>query len=62
VPCPHFSSESGDCLLMQEPEEQDEDLVEIPNDDPVDREWCLASNRTYRNCPVYRRFLAELLP
>lgn len=59
--CPHFSRANGDCLLLQEPEEEDDDRVEPAPEEPIRREWCLSSDRSYRNCPVYRRFVAELL-
>jgi hypothetical protein len=61
VPCPHFSNQSGECLLRDD-QEEDDDLREVSVEDPVDREWCLSSEKGYRQCPVYRRFLAELIP
>jgi hypothetical protein len=61
VPCPHFSNASGECLLEHEQPEGD-DGREAPVDDPVDRQWCLSDEKGYRRCPVFQRFVAELLP
>jgi hypothetical protein len=62
VPCPHLSSESSECLLLQEAEADDEERGAAPIDEPPNREWCLSSDKKYRQCPLYRRFLAELQP
>ena len=61
MPCPHFSSANGECLLEHENAEGDDDR-EAAVDDPVDREWCFGGEKAYRRCPVFQRFLAELLP
>ena len=61
MPCPHFSNDSGDCLLWQDHGEE-EDCREAPVEDRVNREWCLSSQTGYRQCPVFQRFLAELFP
>jgi len=58
--CPQYSREHNDCLLLQEPPRDDEERAEIPADEAGSREWCLAPQKGYRNCPVLRRFLAEL--
>jgi len=61
VSCPHYSTETGECVLLEETEE-DEDRAEVPVDDPVNPNWCLGSDKGYRNCPIFRRFLGDLLP
>ena len=61
MPCPHFSNVSGECLLEHEHAEGD-DGREAVADDPVDREWCFRGEKGYRRCPVFQRFLTELLP
>jgi len=61
VPCPHLSRESGECLLLEDAPENEEELLEAPLDDPVNREWCLSPGTAYRECPLFRRFLLELL-
>lgn len=61
MPCPHLSNDSGECLLRQDDGEE-EDRRELPVADRVNREWCLSSQMGYRQCPVFQRFLAELLP
>lgn len=61
MPCPHFSKETGECVLLEEAED-DDDRPEVQLDEPVDRSWCLGSDEGYRNCPVFRRFLGDLLP
>jgi len=62
VPCPHFSHDSGDCHLLEDVPEDEEERAEGALDDPVNRDWCLSGADGYRNCPIYRKFLAELLP
>ena len=62
MPCPHFSREDNDCLLLQEAPEPDEDHADAAPDEPVEREWCLAPDESYRNCPVFQRYLPEVLP
>jgi len=62
VPCPHFSPESGECRLLDEVSDDDESSGEIRVEEPVSREWCLSSGELYRNCPVYHRFVSELMP
>ncbi len=61
MPCPHYSNDNGDCLLRHD-DEQDEERREVSVEDPVTREWCLGPEKAYRQCPMYRRFLAELIP
>jgi hypothetical protein len=61
VPCPHFSTDAGECLL-QEDTEDEEDRGEVVLDDAVRRDLCLSSDRAYANCPVFRRYLGDLLP
>jgi hypothetical protein len=60
--CPQYSREHDDCLLLQEPPREDDERAELATDAPMTREWSLAPQRGYRNCPVFRRFLAELSP
>jgi hypothetical protein len=60
VPCPHFANASGECLLEHEEAESD-DGREAPVVDHVEREWCLSGEKGYRRCPIYQRFLAELI-
>jgi len=60
--CPQFSREHNDCLLLQEAPRDDEERVPVPADETVNRAFCLAPQSGYRNCPVFRRFLAELAP
>ena len=62
MPCPHYSSEDSDCVLLQETPRDDEESVLAPAEDSVPRDWCLVPDQGYRKCPVYRRYLAELLP
>jgi len=61
MPCPHFSNVSGECVLQQD-REQDDDEREPPVVENVSTDWCLSSNQGYRNCPLYQRFLAEIIP
>jgi len=61
VPCPHLSRESGECLLVEDVPEDEEGLAETPLEEPVKREWCLSPGKAYRECPVFRKFLLELL-
>ncbi len=61
MPCPHFSNQNGDCLLREDQDVDEEDR-DVSVEDPVDRTWCLSAEKGYRQCPVYRRFLAELTP
>jgi hypothetical protein len=60
VPCPHFSIEAGECLL-QEDREDEEERGEVVLDDAVRRDWCLSTDRAYRNCPTFRRYLGDLV-
>jgi hypothetical protein len=62
VPCPHYSRDNNDCLLLQEPLRDDEEGGSTPADEPLNWEWCLAQDKGYRKCPVFRRYLADLLP
>jgi len=63
MPCPHFSGVTGECGLEQgRVEADDDDAYETAAEDPVSREWCLGAGRKYRECPVFRRFVAELSP
>ena len=62
MPCPHISKANGDCLLQQDPVSEVDDAREPPVVDQVDREWCLGSPTQYRECPLFRRFIAELVP
>ena len=62
MPCPHYSRENNDCALLQEAPQDDEESTPAPPEDHMLRDWCVVSEQAYRNCPVYRRYLAELLP
>jgi hypothetical protein len=59
--CPHYSLDSGECALLENTPEDEEERGEAPLDEPVRREWCLSGNDAHRSCPIFRRFLAELL-
>ena len=48
MPCPHYSRENSECALMDNAPEDEEDSAE-------------AAGNGYRSCPIYRKFLAELL-
>ena len=61
MPCPHLLGASGDCLLQQEPDSETDDGRELAVTDAIDRNWCLGSRPQYRDCPLFRRFIAELV-
>lgn len=61
MPCPHFSNLTGECVLQQERVEED-DPRELRVEDPTSRDWCLSATKDYQNCPLFKRFLLELLP
>lgn len=61
MPCPHFSCVTGECVLQQE-HEADDDPREAPVEEPTSRDWCLSPVKGYRDCPIFERFLSELLP
>ncbi len=61
MPCPHFSYLIGECVLQQEREDE-EDPREARVEEPTTRDWCLSPVKGYRNCPLFKRFLTELLP
>lgn len=60
MPCPHFSSDDNTCRLIEEPPADDEEL-DTPADERVNREFCLSERKSYLDCPVFRGFLADLL-
>jgi hypothetical protein len=60
--CPHYSREENDCLLAQEPLQDAEEPTLPPADELPSRDRCLSPGGAYRDCPVFRRFLNELLP
>jgi hypothetical protein len=62
MPCPHLSRASGDCLLQQDPESETDEGREPVVTEAVSRDWCLGSRPQYRDCPLFRRFIAELVP
>jgi hypothetical protein len=63
MPCPHLSRVNGDCLLQQDPGSDTDDGREpVVTTESVAREWCLGTREGYRDCPVLRRFLTELVP
>ena len=61
MPCPHFSIDAGECLLSEEPDDE-ETRGEVVLDESVRRDLCLGSDKVYRGCPVFRRYLGDLLP
>ena len=61
MPCPHFSTDAGECLIQDNPEDEEE-RGEIVLDETVRSDWCLSTDRGHRNCPVFRRYLGDLLP
>ena len=61
MPCPHYSRENNDCVLLQELPRDDEEGVDSPVDDVVIRDLCLAQT-AYRSCPAFKRFLADVAP
>jgi hypothetical protein len=62
VACPHYARENNDCLLLQEAPPDEEERGAAPPDEPPASEFCLAAGQAYRNCPVFRRYLADLAP
>ncbi len=60
MPCPYLSRDRTECLLAEETADDDEDPG-VPADDLIRREWCLGEPSVYRNCPAFRRHLADLL-
>jgi hypothetical protein len=61
MPCPHFSSVTGECGLEQgHVEAADDDVYEPTAEDPVSRELCLGAGKKHRECPVFQRFVADL--
>ena len=46
---------------MDNAPEDDEETADAPLEEPVSGEWCLTAGAGYQSCPIYRRFLAELL-
>ena len=46
---------------MDNAPEDEEDSAEAPLEEPVSGESCLSAGSDYQSCPIYRRFLAELL-
>jgi hypothetical protein len=61
MPCPHYLRENSDCLLLREPPPDEEERADAAPDDPVARDLCLSPGSQYRDCPVFRRYLADLL-
>ncbi len=61
MPCPHYSRDSGECALLENVPEDEEERGGAPLDEPVRREWCLSGDNAHHSCPVFRSFLAELL-
>jgi hypothetical protein len=59
--CPHFSRLDNDCALADDQPKDDEEVVEAPAEDLTNRAWCVGEGDGYRNCPVFQRFVAELL-
>ena len=62
MPCPHLARDSGECVLLEDAPADEEERGEFPVEEPIDREWCLGAGEAYRSCPVFRRFIADLLP
>ena len=61
MPCPHFSRQDNDCSLADEQPGDDEELTETPPEEPANRSWCVGEGDGYRNCPLFQRFIADLL-
>jgi|GEM_PF-1973700 hypothetical protein len=61
MPCPYFSRDKNDCLLVEESGNDDEEDAGVAVADPVARDWCLADRAVYRTCPIFRRHLADLV-
>jgi len=49
-------------VLLEEAPADEEERGEFPVEESIDREWCLGAGEAYRSCPVFRRFVADLLP
>lgn len=61
--CPHFSRLDSECLLKKgEAPADDEVGGQDEPDEVLDLALCLAPDRRYRACPVYRSLMVELLP
>jgi len=60
MPCPHFSREDSDCRLVAIVEEAEEARGRVVCEEPVNLSLCLAQDRGYRACAIYRRQVAEL--
>ncbi len=61
--CPHFSRPDSECLLKKhEVSVDDEAGGPDEPDEGMDLALCLAPDRRYRACPVYRSMMVELLP
>jgi len=60
--CPQYSRDHNDCVLLEEPPRDEEERSASPAEEAPRRDWCLVPDKSYRNCPVYRRYLAELIP
>ncbi|MFB3882418.1 MAG: hypothetical protein ACE149_14215 [Armatimonadota bacterium] len=61
MPCPHLSRMNGDCSLQQDQDSLGDDEREPVLSEPVDRDWCLGAGERYRECPLFKRFIAELV-
>jgi hypothetical protein len=62
MPCPHFSAANAECLLQQDPDSEGDETHLPVVTDSVDPDWCLGPGRGYRECPVFKRFLSEIVP
>ena len=63
MPCPHFSQEDRDCRLWRAAAEDEDGRVgRVVDDAPANLSLCLAQDRSYRGCEIYRRQVAELFP
>ena len=62
MPCPHLARDSGECVLLEETLADEDERGEFPVEESVDRELCLGAGEAYRSCPIFRRFIADLLP
>ncbi len=62
MPCPHLARDSGECVLLEDAPEDEEERVEFPVEELIDRDWRLGAGEAYRSCPIFCRFIADMLP
>ncbi len=59
--CPHYSVRDNECLLAQDQPEDEEQPLEAPAEEPVNLSWCLGEGDGFRNCPLFRKFVADIM-